>query len=144
MLVPGIRLIRPGLMPVIALAVTGALIFVLGRRTVSAWVGILAWMIWLGLVPPQTTFRPSYFSEILTEGLWLGAWWALLEWRDGRRGQYLVLLGSMHWLDGDHAASDGGGVRDSRRCRCALAAPGDADRGRTSALLSLQASRFSP
>jgi hypothetical protein len=91
MLVPGIWLNRPGLMPVIALAVTGALIFVLGRRTVSAWVGILAWMIWLGLVPPQTTFRPSYFSEILTEGLWLGAWWALLEWRDGRRGQYLVL-----------------------------------------------------
>jgi hypothetical protein len=99
MLVPGIWLDRPGLMPVIALAITGALIFVLGRRTVSAWVGIFAWMVWLGLVPPQTTFRPSYFSEILTQGLWLGAWWALLRWRDEERGRYLVLAAAcIGWM----------------------------------------------
>jgi hypothetical protein len=99
MLVPGIWLDRPGLMPVLALAITGALIFVLGRRTVSAWMGIFAWMIWLGLVPPVTTFRPSYFSEILTEGLWLGAWWALLRWRDRERGGYLVLAAAcIGWM----------------------------------------------
>jgi hypothetical protein len=99
MLVPGIWLGRPGLMPVIALAVTGALIFVLGRRTVSPWVGIFAWMVWLGLVPPVTTFRPSYFSEILTEGLWLGAWWGLLRWRDGKRGGFLVLTAAcIGWM----------------------------------------------
>jgi hypothetical protein len=99
MLVPGIWLDRPGLMPVIALAVTGALIFVLGRRTVSAWVGIFAWMIWLALAPPVTTFRPSYFSEILTEALWLGAWWALLRWREEKRGGYLVLVAAcIGWM----------------------------------------------
>jgi hypothetical protein len=99
MLVPGIWLDRPGLMPVIALAVTGALIFVLGRRIVSPWVGIFAWMVWLGLVPPETTFRPSYFSEILTEGLWLGAWWALLRWRDEKRGGFLVLTAAcIGWM----------------------------------------------
>lgn len=92
MLVPGIWLDRPGLMPVIALAITGMLIFVLGRRVVSAWVGILAWLVWLGLTGPTTTFRPSYFSETLTGALWLAGWWALLRWRDERRVGYLLVV----------------------------------------------------
>src|SRR5674476_1414311 len=69
MLVPGIWVGMPGLMPVVMLGIGGALIFVLGRRIVNAWVGVLAWMVWLGLASPVTTFRPSYFSEMLTQTL---------------------------------------------------------------------------
>jgi len=99
LLTPGIWFDRPGLMPVIVLGVTGALIFVLGRRIVNVWVGVFAWMIWLGLASETSTFRPSYFSEILTEALWLSAWWALLRWRDDRRVGYLLLVAaSIGWM----------------------------------------------
>lgn len=99
LLTPGIWLDRPGLMPVIMLGVTGALIFVLGRRIVNAWVGVLAWMVWLGLATTTTTFRPSYFSEMLTEALWLIGWWALLRWRDDRRvGHLLLIAASIGWM----------------------------------------------
>ena len=99
MLTPGIWFDRPGLMPVIVLGVTGALIFVLGRRIVNVWVGVFAWMIWLGLASATSTFRPSYFSEILTEVLWLLAWWSLLRWRDDRRVGYLLLVAaSIGWM----------------------------------------------
>ena len=99
LLTPGIWFDRPGLMPVIMLGVTGALIFVLGRRIVNVWVGVFAWMIWLGLASATSTFRPSYFSEIPTEALWLVAWWALLRWRDDRRVGYLLLLAaSVGWM----------------------------------------------
>ena len=99
LLVPGIWLGLPGLMPVFMLGVAGALIFVLGRRIVNAWVGVLAWMIWLGLASPTTTFRPSYFSEMLTQTLWLGGWWALLRWREERRvGHLLVVAACVGWM----------------------------------------------
>lgn len=99
LLTPGIWFDRPGLMPVIVLGVTGALIFVLGRRIVNVWVGVFAWMIWLGLASATSTFRPSYFSEIPTEALWLVAWWALLRWRDDRRVGYLLLVAaSVGWM----------------------------------------------
>ena len=99
MLVPGIWLGLPGLMPVIMLGIAGALIFVLGRRIASTWVGVLAWMIWLGLASPTTTFRPSYFSEMLTQTLWLAGWWALLRWRqDGRLGHLLLIAACIGWM----------------------------------------------
>lgn len=99
MLVPGIWLGRPGLMPVIMLGIAGALIFVLGRRIAGVWVGVLAWMIWLGLASPTTTFRPSYFSEMLTQTLWLAGWWALLRWRqDGRLGHLLLIAACIGWM----------------------------------------------
>jgi hypothetical protein len=99
MLTPGIWLDRPGLMPVIMLGVAGALIFALGRRIVNVWVGILAWMIWLGLATETTTFRPSYFSEMLTQALWLCGWWALLRWRGDRRAWQLMLVAAcIGWM----------------------------------------------
>ena len=99
MLVPGIWLGLPGLMPVIMLGVAGALILVLGRRIVNVWVGVLAWMIWLGLATPVTTFRPSYFGEMLTQTLWLGAWWALLRWREERGvGHLLLVAACVGWM----------------------------------------------
>lgn len=99
MLTPGVWLGEPGLMPVIMLGVTGALLFALGRRLVNAWVGVLAWMVWLGLATATTTFRPSYFSEMLTEALWLAGWWGLLRWRDDRRLVHLLLVaGCIGWM----------------------------------------------
>ena len=99
MLVPGIWAGQPGLMPVVMLGIAGALIFVLGRRIVNAWVGVLAWMVWLGLASPVTTFRPSYFSEMLTQTLWLGGWWALLRWREERRiGHLLLVAACVGWM----------------------------------------------
>jgi len=91
-LAPGIWFDRPGLMPVVILGIAGALTFALGRRVVNAWVGLIAWMIWLGLESTTTTFRPSYFPELLTGTLWLAAWWALLRWRDKGRVGYLLLV----------------------------------------------------
>lgn len=99
LLVPGIWFGQPGLMPVLVLGVAGALIFMLGRRLPNVWVGVIAWMVWLGLAAPTTTFRPSYFSEMLTQALWLAGWWALLRWRDDRRLRHLLVasgcVGSM-------------------------------------------------
>jgi hypothetical protein len=99
MLVPGIWLGLPGLMPVIMLGVAGMLILILGRRIVNVWVGVLAWMIWLGLATPVTTFRPSYFGEMLTQTLWLAGWWALLRWREERRvGHLLLVAACVGWM----------------------------------------------
>lgn len=99
MLAPGIWLDRPGLMPVIMLGAAGALIFALGRRIANVWVGIFAWMIWLGLATETTTFRPSYFSEMLTQTLWLSGWWALVRWRDDRRAWQLMLVAAcVGWM----------------------------------------------
>jgi len=99
LLAPGIWLGMPGLMPVLMLGLAGALIFVLGRRIANAWVGVLAWMIWLGLATPTTTFRPSYFSQMLTQTLWLAGWWALLRWRDHRKvGHLLLLAACIGWM----------------------------------------------
>ncbi|MGH7623431.1 MAG: ArnT family glycosyltransferase, partial [Gemmatimonadaceae bacterium] len=99
LLAPGIWFGAPGLVPVIILGCTGALLFALGRRVVSAWVGLFAWLIWLGLGGEKTTFRPSYFSEITTQALFLLGWWALLRWRDDRRVRYLALLAAaVGWM----------------------------------------------
>lgn len=98
-LAPGIWFDRPGLMPVLVLGLAGALIFALARRVVNVWVGVIAWMVWLGLVSMTTTFRPSYFPELLTETLWLASWWALLRWRQDRRAGHLMLLAAcIGWM----------------------------------------------
>jgi len=98
-LAPGIWLDRPGLMPVIILGISGALIFALGRRVVNAWVGVIAWMVWIGFVPLSVAFRPSYFAEVLTETLWLVAWWALLQWREDRGvGHLLLVAACIGWM----------------------------------------------
>lgn len=92
LLAPGIWFDRPGLVPIVLLGVTGALLYALGRRAIGPWVGLFAWLLWIGLVGSTTAFRPSYFSEITTGALWLAAWWALLRWRGERRARYLLLV----------------------------------------------------
>lgn len=81
----------PALVPLLLDGIAGATLFLLGRRIANPVVGLLAWLIW---ITAHATFRPlaSYFSETSSIALWLLGWWALLEWRDGRRPGWLVAL----------------------------------------------------
>jgi hypothetical protein len=96
LLTPGVWLHQPGLMPVLLLGLTGALVFALARavlpRNVAPWAAVLAWLGWLGMVGHEGWPRPSYMSEITTAALWVFGWWSLLKWRDRRRPMYLLLL----------------------------------------------------
>lgn len=91
-LVPGIWLGWPGLVPVLLNGFAGALVFAHARRLAGAAVGLLTWLIWLtasGTVP----YRVSYLSETTTTVLWLLALWALREWLDKGGRRWVVLLG---------------------------------------------------
>lgn len=97
LLTPGVWLGLPGLVPLILLAVTGALTFVIVRDLLSArfgaWPALLAYVLWLSLLGYHTWPRPSYMSETSTSALWVVGWWAFLRWRarDDHVG-YLVIL----------------------------------------------------
>ena len=98
LLVPGIWLSLPGLMPVVLSALAAALLFLLVRRVTNGWVAVLTVCLWL----PTTSnlrFRSSYMSETTTSVLWLLGWWALLEWRRSRSGKWLVVIAScVAWM----------------------------------------------
>ena len=81
----------PTIMPLLLTALTGALLFLLARRAANVWVATLALIMWLG-DPINLRFRPSYFSEITTQAMWLVSWWALLEWRQTRDRRWLLAL----------------------------------------------------
>jgi hypothetical protein len=90
-LVPGIWLGLPELVPVLLSGLTGALLFMLARRVAGGWVGLLTWLIWLGMFP--TIYRrATYLSEDATSAAWLLAWWALLAWRAHGRTRSLVVV----------------------------------------------------
>jgi hypothetical protein len=98
LLVPGIWLSLPGLVPVLLSGLAGALVFLLARRLTNPWVAILTVCLWL----PTTSnlrFRSSYMSETTTSVLWLLGWWALLEWRGSRARKWLVVVaGCVAWM----------------------------------------------
>ena len=81
----------PMLVSLLLSGVTGALFFGLARRLTNVWIALLAWLVWLG-DPINLRFRPSYFSEVTTGALWLGGWWALLEWRATGKRRWMVAL----------------------------------------------------
>lgn len=91
MLAPGFALGVSALMPLIAAAVTGALVFALARRVAGNLAGALTWVLWLGTFG-NLRFRAAYFSETTTSLCWLVAWWALLEWRATRRTRWMIVL----------------------------------------------------
>ena len=91
LLVPGIWLGLPGLIPLLLNGLAAALLFILVRRVTNGWVAVLTVVLWL----PMSTnliFRPTYFSETTSSVLWLLGWWALLEWRDTRREKWLTVI----------------------------------------------------
>ncbi|HKO15293.1 MAG TPA: hypothetical protein VJU87_03585 [Gemmatimonadaceae bacterium] len=98
LLVPGFWLGLPGLVPLLLNALAGALLFLLVRRAINAWVATLTLVLWLPL-SGNLLFRPSYLSENTTSVLWLLGWWGLLRWReDGRERWLLLLAGCTGWM----------------------------------------------
>ena len=81
----------PWIVVILLSAITGGLVYALGRRLFNPWIGLFAWLFWL-VAPFNLRFRPSYYSEVTTAALWLMAWWALLEWRATRRREWLFAL----------------------------------------------------
>jgi dolichyl-phosphate-mannose-protein mannosyltransferase len=85
------------LIPLLLSGLTGALLYLLARRTTNHWVAALTVLIWLG-DPINLRFRPSYLSEVTTQALWLIVWWALLEWRSTRATKWLLIIAAaMGW-----------------------------------------------
>jgi hypothetical protein len=98
MLVPGIWLSLPGLVPVLFSSLAGALLFLLVRRTTNAWVAALTIALWLP-TRDNLRFRGSYMSENTSSLLWLLGWWALLEWRRNHSNRWLVVIaGCVGWM----------------------------------------------
>jgi hypothetical protein len=89
LLVPGVWLGLPALMPLGFTAVTGGLVFGLARGLAGPWVGGLTWMIWM-TAPEELYLRPSFMSQTSTTLIWLVAWWLLARWRSQGRGRLLV------------------------------------------------------
>jgi hypothetical protein len=91
LLVPGIWLGAPGLMPTLFAVACGALLFALVRRVANGWVAVLTVLLWLG-VRTNLMFRPTYFSETSSSMVWLLGWWALLEWRERGGERWLIAV----------------------------------------------------
>jgi hypothetical protein len=97
LMVPGVWLGLPGLVPVLLSGLTGALCFALARRVAGPWVAAGTWFFW-ATAPREVFFRASYFSEVTTGALWLLGWWALLDWYEtGRRGALLTIAACVGW-----------------------------------------------
>ena len=91
LLVPGILVGFPGLVPLALIFGSGLLIVALSRRLANGWVALLVWVIWL-TSRSNLRFLPSYFSEVTTVFLWLLGWWALYDWYVRPRRSTLMLL----------------------------------------------------
>jgi hypothetical protein len=90
-LVPGIWLGVPVLMPLLLGAAMGGLLYALSRRVAGSLVAVLTWLVWVSAAD-TLFFGASYFSELTTGALWLLGWWGLLEWRRTRRQHWLLVL----------------------------------------------------
>src|SRR2546423_1254716 len=75
LMVPGVWLGLPGLVPVLLSGLAGALCFALARRVAaSPWVALVTWLFWTS-APGGLYWRGARFSEITTSALWLVGWW---------------------------------------------------------------------
>jgi hypothetical protein len=93
-LVPGIWLGVPALMPLLLTGLTASLLVLLVRRVAGATVAALALVFWL-TASGNLVWRPTFFSETSSGVAWLGAWWCLLEWREARRGHWLLAVAAL-------------------------------------------------
>lgn len=91
MLVPGIWLGLPGLMPTLLAGVAGALTFWLARRLSHVWVALLTWMLWT-TAPATLLWATSYLSESTSLVMWLAAASATVLWLESRKQRYLVCV----------------------------------------------------
>jgi len=98
LLVPGIWLGAPGLVPLLLNGAAAALLFVLVRKVANGWVAALTLVLWIPLHSTML-FRPSYFSENTSSALWLLGWLAVLQWRESGGERWLVVLaGCVGWM----------------------------------------------
>jgi hypothetical protein len=89
MLVPGIWLGLPGLMPAALAGVAGGLTFWLARRLANVWAALLTWLLWT-TAPLTLVWATTYFSESTSAVMWLIAAWATVRWLDTRDRRYLA------------------------------------------------------
>jgi hypothetical protein len=87
-LAPGVALGFPAAGPLLLVAGTASLLFVLSRRLAGPRAAFLAWLVWT-TAPGLFRFRSSYFSETTTSFLWLAVWWAAWRWKDTGRPLWL-------------------------------------------------------
>jgi hypothetical protein len=91
MLVPGIWLGMPGLMPAVMAGSAGALTFWLARRLSNVWTALVTWLLWT-TAPATLLWAASYFSESTTTVMWLAAAAATILWRDSGKSHYLIIV----------------------------------------------------
>lgn len=87
-LVPGVAVGAPPAVPLLLVAGTGTLLFVLTRRLAGQRTAFLAWLVWT-TASGLFRFRSSYFSETTTSFLWLAIWWAVMRWKKTGRPIWL-------------------------------------------------------
>jgi hypothetical protein len=90
-LAPGFALGAPAAAPLLLSGIAGGLVFALARHVAGARVAAVTFVLWVGTFG-NLRFRASYFSEVTTSCAWLIAWWALVRWRDTRRGTWMAAL----------------------------------------------------
>ena len=97
LLVPGIWLGVPGLMPVLLSAIAAALIFAIARRLTNGVIAFWTWCWWIA-TPFVLWALGSYFSQSTSIFAWMLGWYALLRWRDGGERWLLLVAGCVAWL----------------------------------------------
>lgn len=100
LLVPGIWLGLPGLMPVLIGATAGALVFSIARRLSNGVVAFWTWLLWITM-PLVLWLMGSYFSQSTSTLVWMLGWYALLRWRDdvARAERWLLVVAAcVAWL----------------------------------------------
>ena len=100
LLVPGIWLGLPGMMPVLLGAATAALVFSIARRLTNGIIAFWTWGWWI-TTAIVLWLLASYFSQPTSAFCWMLGWYALLRWRadtaDSKRWLFLVAA-SVGWL----------------------------------------------
>jgi hypothetical protein len=93
LLTPFVAIGFAALGPMIFAAITGALIFILARRTTTGPVALLTWILWSS-GSALLRYQASFLSQTATIPLWLGALYLVLEYRTHHRPWVLVALGA--------------------------------------------------
>ena len=100
LLVPGIWLGLPGMMPVLLSAATAALVFMIARRLTNGIIAFWTWGWWI-TTALVLWLLASYFSQPTSAFCWMLGWYALLRWREDvvtNERWLLVVAASVGWL----------------------------------------------
>jgi Dolichyl-phosphate-mannose-protein mannosyltransferase len=94
LLVPGVRIGLPVLVPILTVGISAAMLLLIARRLSNPWIALAAWLIWVTSEGVRVV-APTYLSELDTGALWLFGWWVLLRWRKDRRTKWLSALAAI-------------------------------------------------